>query len=53
MKMPALPKIPDLMPVLQNLKSKDLELNVTMMGGRRCGKTSVLAAMEDCFQKTI
>lgn len=53
MKMPALPKIPDLMPVLQTLKGKDLELNVTMMGGRRCGKTSVLAAMEDCFQKTI
>lgn len=32
---------------------KDLEVNVTMMGGRRCGKSSVLAAMQDCFQGTV
>lgn len=37
----------------QGLSGKDLEVNVTMMGGRRCGKTSVLAAMQDCFQQTI
>ena len=30
--------------------SSDLEINVMMVGGRRCGKTSVLAAMQKCFE---
>lgn len=28
----------------------DLTVNVMMVGGRRCGKTSVLAAMQNCFE---
>lgn len=60
-----LPEIPDLFSVFQNWTNKapegakrsaantNLTVNVTMMGGRRCGKTSVLAAMEDCFQRKI
>lgn len=34
-------------------KSNDLKINVMMMGGRRCGKTSVLAAMQGCFDDTF
>lgn len=30
----------------------DLNINIMMVGGRRCGKTSVLAAMQKCFGKT-
>ena len=54
-----IPEMPDLFSVFQNLANKapegnkNLTVNVAMMGGRRCGKTSVLAAMEDCFQRTI
>lgn len=29
----------------------DLVVNVMMIGGRRCGKTTVLAAMQECFEK--
>lgn len=29
----------------------DLSINVMMVGGRRCGKTSVLASMKKCFEK--
>ena len=32
-------------------KNYDLTVNVMMVGGRRCGKTSVLAAMQSCFEK--
>lgn len=66
MKIPGFPKIPNPLGVIapkdisqavraatQVFSGKDFEVNVTMMGGRRCGKTSVLAAMQDCFQKTI
>lgn len=28
----------------------DLTINVMMIGGRRCGKTSVLASMQSCFE---
>lgn len=28
--------------------AKDKKIKILMMGGRRCGKTSVLAAMDDC-----
>ncbi len=31
----------------------DLEINVMMVGGRRCGKTSVLASMQRCFEATL
>lgn len=31
----------------------DLQVNVMMFGGRRCGKTSVLAAMQSCFRKAF
>lgn len=34
-------------------KDYDLTLNVMMIGGRRCGKTSVLASMQNCFEKQI
>lgn len=30
----------------------DLNINVMMVGGRRCGKTSVLASMQKCFGQT-
>ncbi len=30
---------------------KNYNINIMMMGGRRCGKTSVLASMEQCFDK--
>ena len=29
----------------------DIQVNVMMFGGRRCGKTSVLAAMQSCFER--
>lgn len=29
----------------------NLNLNVMMLGGRRCGKTTVLAEMQDCFER--
>lgn len=32
-------------------KNKDYTINIMMMGGRRCGKTSVLASMEQCFDE--
>ena len=32
-------------------KSTNAEINVMMFGGRRAGKTSVLAAMEACFEE--
>lgn len=32
-------------------KNNDLEINVMMVGGNRCGKTSVLASMQECFAK--
>lgn len=31
----------------------DLTVNVMMVGGRRCGKTSVLAAMQNCFASQL
>ncbi len=31
----------------------ELELNIMMIGGRRCGKTSVLAAMQGCFENLL
>ena len=31
----------------------DLSINVMMVGGRRCGKTSVLASMKKCFEKAL
>ncbi|MBR4382816.1 MAG: hypothetical protein IKP64_04590 [Selenomonadaceae bacterium] len=31
----------------------DIQVNVMMFGGRRCGKTSVLAAMQSCFKKAF
>lgn len=33
--------------------SNVLEINVMMIGGRRCGKTSVLAAMQNCFDSVL
>lgn len=30
----------------------DLNINVMMVGGRRCGKSSVLASMQKCFEQT-
>lgn len=30
--------------------SNELKINVMMVGGRRCGKTSVLSAMQSCFE---
>lgn len=32
-------------------KNKDYNINIMMMGGRRCGKSSVLASMEKCFDE--
>lgn len=32
---------------------KDLTVNIMMVGGRRCGKTSVLAAMQSCFEEQL
>lgn len=32
-------------------KKNDYEINIMMMGGRRCGKTTVLASMQQCFDK--
>ena len=28
-------------------------INIMMVGGRRCGKTSVLAAMQHCFESVM
>ena len=28
----------------------DVQVNIMMFGGRRCGKTSILAAMQSCFE---
>lgn len=33
--------------------SGDLVINVMMVGGRRCGKTSVLASMQSCFEEKV
>ena len=33
------------------MADKPVEIKVIMFGGRRCGKTSVLAAMQSCFEK--
>lgn len=33
--------------------SNELSINVMMIGGRRCGKTSVLAAMQSCFESQL
>lgn len=33
------------------MADKPVEIKVMMFGGRRCGKTSVLAAMQSCFEK--
>ena len=33
------------------MADKTVEIKVMMFGGRRCGKTSVLAAMQSCFEK--
>lgn len=32
-------------------KTNDITVRILMLGGRRCGKTSVLANMQDCFDK--
>ncbi len=32
-----------------NATQSIMEINVLMLGGRRCGKTSILAAMQECF----
>lgn len=32
-------------------KNNDYKINIMMMGGRRCGKTTVLASMQQCFDK--
>ena len=37
---------------MKNEKGK-CRINVMMVGGRRCGKTSVIAAMKDSFQKVL
>lgn len=34
-------------------KDSELAINVMMVGGRRCGKTSVLAAMQSCFESQL
>lgn len=31
----------------------DVKINVMMFGGRRCGKTSVIAAMKNCFENVL
>ena len=33
--------------------SENYSINVMMFGGRRCGKTSVLAAMQSSFEKSF
>lgn len=33
--------------------NSEFKVNVMMIGGRRCGKTSVLAAMQDSFNKKV
>lgn len=45
----------DLMKLLRRTEhnSGDLNLNVMMVGGRRCGKTSVLASMQSCFEEKV
>lgn len=59
-----LPKIPKIplpnipVPKIQTTKisksvSQDLEVTIVMMGGRRCGKTSVLASMQRCFDENF
>lgn len=35
------------------MADKSVEVNVMMFGGRRCGKTSVLAAMQSCFESAF
>lgn len=32
-------------------RNNDIQIDVMMFGGRRCGKTSVLAAMQNCFEE--
>lgn len=32
-------------------KKNDMTVKILMLGGRRCGKTSVLASMQNCFDK--
>ncbi len=32
-------------------KKSDITVKILMLGGRRCGKTSVLASMQNCFDK--
>lgn len=36
---------------MNSMNTNDFSVNVMMFGGRRCGKTSVLAAMKECFDK--
>lgn len=49
----------ELTPYIKNSISKmtnkqpGLTINVMMVGGRRCGKTSVLAAMQKCFENSF
>ena len=31
----------------------DVQVNIMMFGGRRCGKTSILAAMQSCFREAF
>ncbi len=38
---------------IKTKKKSVLEINVMMIGGRRCGKTSVLAAMQNCFESQL
>lgn len=49
--LPKMPKIP--LPKKPAVKAtkQDLEVTIVMMGGRRCGKTSVLASMQKCFEE--
>lgn len=53
LKLPQIPK--PKIPVSKRPKpvSQDLEVTVVMMGGRRCGKTSVLASMQKCFDENF
>lgn len=59
--LPKMPKIPVPNIPLPQIKppkapksaSQDLEVTVVMMGGRRCGKTSVLASMQKCFDENF
>lgn len=59
--LPKMPKIPlpnIPIPKISTVKapksvSQDFEVAVVMMGGRRCGKTSVLASMQKCFDENF